>query len=218
MDIMQMLQSQLNNQLIGQISQQIGATEEQTSTATNGIFAALVGGLANNTASGDGLNSLMSALDRDHDGSSLDDIMGFVGGMISGTATGNQSNGAGILGHILGNKQEAVAQNISQKSGLDMSQIMKLMPILAPIAMSVLGKLLRSNNNEQVQAGQNAGSGQGIDLASILMGSAKSAQGGDFGDLLGNVIGGVLSGGPSAQPQNSGGGLFGKILSAVFKR
>ncbi|MBK9109354.1 MAG: DUF937 domain-containing protein [Saprospiraceae bacterium] len=218
MDIMQLLQSQVNNQLIGQISQQIGASEEQTNTATNGIFTALVGGLANNTASGDGLNSLLSALDRDHDGSSLDDIMGFVGGMISGTATGNQSNGMGILGHILGNKQEAVAENISQKSGLDMSQIMKLMPILAPIVMSVLGKLLRSNNNEPEQVSQNAGGAQGIDLASILMGTAKSAQGGAFGDLLGNVIGGVLSGGSSHQPQNTGGGLLGKLLSTVFKR
>lgn len=216
MDIMQLLQNQLNDQVLGQISQQIGASEQQTSTATQGILTALVGGLANNTASGDGLNSLMSALDRDHDGSSLDDIMGFIGGMMSGTATGNQSNGLGILGHILGNKQEAVAQNISQKSGLDMSQIMKLMPILAPIVMSVLGKVMRSGNNQDAPS---AGSGgQIIDLANILMGSAKSAQGGAFGDLLGNVIGGVLGSGQPSQPQPSSGGLFGKILGAILKR
>ncbi|MBK8954354.1 MAG: DUF937 domain-containing protein [Saprospiraceae bacterium] len=219
MDLMKMLQDQMNNQVLGQISQQIGASEDQTATATQGIFTALVGGLANNTSSGTGLNSLLSALDRDHDGSSLDDIMGFVGGMMSGTASGNQANGMGILGHILGNKQEAVAQNISQKSGLDLSQIMKLMPILAPVVMSVLGKLLRSGGNApQAQAAPSGGAGQIIDLASILMGSAQSAQGGAFGDLLGNVIGGVLSGGQPAANQSSGGGLFGKLLGTLFKR
>lgn len=217
MDIMQLLQSQMNSQVIGQISQQIGASEEQTSNAANGIFTALIGGLANNASQPQGLSALMGALDRDHDGSALDDLMGFVGGMMSGNAAGNNANGLGILGHILGNKQEAVAQNISQKSGLDMSQIMKLMPILAPIVMSVLGKLLRSNNQQAPAAG---GGGGGIfDLASILMGSAQSAQGGAFGDLLGNVIGGVLGGGsPSAPAQTRGGGLFGKILGTIFKR
>lgn len=218
MDIMQLLQGQMSGDLMRQISQQIGAPEEQTATATNGIFTALLGGLANNTSNAQGLNALLGALDRDHDGSSLDDIMGFVSGMMSGSASGNQSNGLGILGHILGDKQEAVAQNVSQKSGLDLSQVMKLMPILAPIVMSVLGKLMRSNNPSS--SGASTGGGL-IDLAGILMGSAQSAQGGAFGDLLGNVLGGVLGGGNQQNtptPVSGGGGLFGKILGTIFKR
>lgn len=218
MDLMQLLQSQLNGDVLSQISQQIGADENQTASAANGIFASLVGGLANNATSPSGLSALSAALDRDHDGSILDDLVGMVGGMAQGATPA--TNGLGILSHILGNKQEQVAQQVSQNSGLSMGQIMKLMPILAPIVMGLLGKLRNSNAN------QTSGGGGGLfDLASILMGSAQSAQGGGFGDLIGTVLGGVLGGNQSApqeqqMPQTQApqaGGLFGKLLGSIFK-
>jgi len=208
MDLIQILQSQLSDDMLGQISQQIGADKEQTAVAANGVFATLVGGLANNASSESGLASLGAALDRDHDGSVLDDLMGMVGGMMQGgdtAAAPNALNGAGILGHILGDRQEVAAQQISQSSGLNVGQIMKLLPILAPIVMSVLGR---------------AKSSGGLDLgglANILMGSAQNAQSGGFGDLIGSVLGGVLGGGQQQQPQQqSGGDLFGQILGGIF--
>jgi hypothetical protein len=211
---MQMLQAQLNGNLLSNLSQQIGANEQQTATAANGIFAALVGGLANNASTQSGLSALTSALDRNHDGSVLDDVIGMIGGMSQGQVTG-ATNGAGILGHVLGTKQTQVAQQVSQSSGLDLSQIMKLMPILAPIVMGVIGKMRTSNASQPA-----AGGGFG-DLASILMGGAQSAQSGGFGDLIGTVLGGVLGGQQAPQPQQtqqSGGGLLGTIFGSIFKR
>jgi hypothetical protein len=210
MDLIEILQSQLSDDMLGQISQQIGADKEQTAVAANGVFATLVGGLANNASSESGLASLGAALDRDHDGSMLDDLMGMVGGMMQGgdtAAAPSALNGAGILGHILGDRQEVAAQQISQSSGLNMGQIMKLLPILAPIVMSVLGR---------------AKSSGGLDLgglANILMGSAQNAQSGGFGDLIGSVLGGVIGGGQQQQQpqqQQSGGDLFGQILGGIF--
>lgn len=208
MDLMQILQGQLSDDVLGQLSDQIGADKEQTATAANGIFATLLGGLANNAASEGGLASLGSALDRDHDGSVLDDLAGMVGGMMQGgdgAAAGGAANGLGILGHILGDRQEVAAQQVSESSGLNMNQVMKLMPILAPIVMGVLG---RAKN----QGGLDLGN-----LAGILMGSAQNAQSGGFGDLIGNVLGGVLGGGQQqAQPSAGGGGLLGNILGGIF--
>lgn len=209
MDLMQILQSQLSDDVLGQLSDQIGADKQQTAVAANGIFATLVGGLANNATNESGLSSLASALDRDHDGSILDDLMGMVGGMMQGgdaAPAANALNGAGILGHILGDRQETAAQQISQSSGLNVGQIMKLMPILAPIVMGVLGR---------------AKSSGGLDLgglANILLGSAQNAQSGGFGDLIGSVLGGVLGGAQQQQPQQqqSGGDLFGQILGGIF--
>lgn len=204
MDLMQILQGQLSDEVLGHLSDQIGADKQQTATAANGIFATLLGGLANNASSEGGLSALGSALDRDHDGSILDDVMGMVGGMMQGNGgnADNALNGSGILGHILGDRQEVAAQQVSQSSGLDMSQVMKLMPILAPIVMGVLG---RAKN----QGGLDLGN-----LAGVLMGSAQNAQAGGFGDLIGNVLGGVLGGG-QAQP-SGGGGLLGNILGGIF--
>lgn len=204
MDLMQILQGQLDDNVLGQLSDQIGADKQQTAMAANGIFATLLGGLANNAASEGGLASLSAALDRDHDGSILDDLMGMVGGMVQDNSNQGASalNGAGILGHVLGDRQDVAAQQISQSSGLNMSQVMKLMPILAPIVMGVLG---RAKN----QGGLDLGG-----LAGVLMGSAQNAQSGGFGDLIGSVLGGVL-GGQQPQPQ-SGGGLLGNILGGIF--
>jgi hypothetical protein len=81
-----------------------------------------------------------------------------------------------------------------------MNQVMKLLPVLAPIVMGVLG---RAKN----QGGLDLGN-----LASILMGSAQSgAQQSGMGDLLGSVLGSVLGGGN----QQSGGGLGG-ILGNIL--
>lgn len=200
-----MLQSQLDDNTLGQISEQIGANPQQTATAANGIFASLLGGMANNAASEGGLSSLLGALDKNHDGSVLDDLPGLVGGLLqSGGQGSGAANGLGILNHVLGGQQEAVAQQVSQSSGLNMNQVMKLLPVLAPIVMGVLG---RAKN----QGGLDLGN-----LASILMGSAQSgAQQSGMGDLLGSVLGGVLGGG-QAQQQSQGGGLLGSILGGIF--
>jgi hypothetical protein len=223
MNLMEILQGQMSEQVLGQLGQQIGADTQQTATAANGIFASLLGGLAQNAQSPSGLQGLMGALDKDHDGSVLDDLMGMVSGQA--TASPAAANGVGILGHILGGQQQPVAQQISQSSGLEMGQVMKLMPILAPILMGVLGKA------------KNTG-GLGIgDLAGVLMGSAQGASqmpgmGGILGAVLGNVMGGgqqqsqgglgdllgsVLGGAqPQQQAPQQDGGLFGKILGGIL--
>jgi hypothetical protein len=206
MDIMQMLQGQLDDNVLGQISEQIGANPQQTAIAANGIFASLLGGMANNAASEGGLSSLLGALDKNHDGSVLDDLPGLVGGLLQSGGQGDgASNGLGILNHVLGGQQGAVAQQVSQSSGLTMSQVMKLLPVLAPIVMGVLG---RAKN----QGGLDLGN-----LANILMGSAQSgAQQSGMGDLIGSVLGGVLGGGQSQQQSQGGGGLLGNILGGIF--
>lgn len=214
MDLMQMLQAQLSEPVIGQISRQIGATEQQTATASNGIFTALLGGLAQNTANKDGLSALVAALDRDHDGNALDDLAGFVGGMLTGSIAGRNTNGSGILGHILGDRQAAVAQNIGDKTGLSSDQVAKLMPILAPIAMSLLARMLKKTPQEAPSPAQGSG-GMG-ELARVLMGSAQNAQKGDFGDLLSGVLGGLSVPGGTQSP-TSGGSIFENILRKIFK-
>lgn len=207
MNLMDILQGQLSEEMVGQLSQHIGAEPEQTAQAANGIFATLVGGLANNASSEGGLSALGSALDRDHDGSMLDDLAGMVGGMLQGgNETSGATNGLGMIGHILGDRQEVAAEQISQSSGLSMGQVMKLLPILAPIVMSVLGKAKNSG---------------GLDLgglAGVLMGGAQQAQQQNgMGDLLGSVLGSVLGGGGQQQQQSQGGGdLLSSVLGGLF--
>ena len=180
---------------IASISQQIGAKEEETTNALSGILPTLLGAMANNSKTPEGAQGLLGALDKDHDGSILDNVGDFLGNYQNGP-------GEGILNHVLGNNRPIVEQNLSQKTGLNSSQIGNLLQIAAPLIMGYLGKQKR-------QAG-----GSGFDIGSIgnLLGGmtreADSSTGLDLGDVL-NIVGGLTGG----QQSRSGlGGLLGKLF------
>lgn len=142
-NLTELLQGQLSDQLIDQLSQQLGgANREQTALAANGIVSTLLNQVARNASSPEGASSLANALDRDHDGSVLNDLMGMIGGGAQQTNS-RALNGEGIINHVLGNRQTNVIDLISQMSGLEKGQTGNLMTTLAPIVMGMLGKQKR---------------------------------------------------------------------------
>lgn len=142
-DLMQVLQGSLSEDMIDQLSQQIGgADKQQTEAAAAGIISTLTGALAKNASSTEGARSLNEALERDHDGSILDDVMGMLGGNAQ-PSNSSMLNGAGILRHVLGDKQGGAVNMISKLSGLDSNKTGSLMTMLAPVLMGALGKTKR---------------------------------------------------------------------------
>lgn len=104
----------------------------------------MVNALSRNAATPEGAAVLVGALERDHDGSILDDAVGLLSGMTA-PQNSNMLNSAGILKHFLGSKQGNVVQNISKVSGLDVMDVGSLMMKLAPLVMGTLGKQKQSN-------------------------------------------------------------------------
>ena len=162
MNLMDLMKGQLTPELIAQLSQQTGAAPEQTATAAEGVLSTLLGGLAKNAQTPQGASGILGALDRDHDGSVLNDIMGMVMGG-GAQASPSAMNGAGILGHILGGQQQGAAQAVSQVSGVSQDGVMDMMAKLAPMVMGVLGQ-------QKQQQGFDASG-----LASLLGGSVQNA-------------------------------------------
>ena len=164
--ILDLITSQLGSSGAGALSKQLGADENATSKAIAAALPMLVGGLARNAnKSPEGAAALSSALDRDHDGSVLDNVMDLLGGSGGGgggalgglaqlaggllgqkAAPSRATNGDGILGHVLGQKRVAVEKGIAQSSGLDLGQVAKLLPVLAPMVMGALGKVKKQQN------------------------------------------------------------------------
>ncbi len=142
----------LGGDTVSQLSRAIGADEGATTKALAGALPALLGGLAKNTSQSAGAASLASALDRDHDGSILDNL----GGLLQGGAA---SAGAGILGHIFGGREKAVESTIGRSSGLSGSQMSQLLAMVAPLVLGFLG---RQKKQQGFDAGQ---------LASMLGGA-----------------------------------------------
>lgn len=200
---------QLDDDRIAKIAGAIGADEASTRTGIASVLPTLLGGLAANAQKPAGAAALDAALD-DHDETvfdSFDDIL--AGG----------GPGAGIVRHVLGDKESGVANALAGSSGLSVGSIAKLLPMLAPLLMGVLGQTKKSG-------------GVGLDsLGGMLGGEAKQAQSGmpDLGDIFGmltggggglggltDLLGGGSSGGSAGAPakKKSGGlgGLLGKLL------
>jgi hypothetical protein len=141
MDLNSLLQGQLPDGILDQLSQQIGGDKEQTATAASGIINTLLGGLAKNAAQPEGADAIAGALERNHDGSIFDNLSSlFSGGQQSGA-----TNGLGILQHILGDKAGGAAGMIGQMSGLSSDQSSNLMQLLAPMLMGALGQAKQQN-------------------------------------------------------------------------
>ncbi len=139
-NLMDLLQGQISEGLVDQLSQQLGgADKQQTANAASGILSTLMSAMAKNAATPDGASALANALDNDHDGSLLDNLSGILGGAAQ-PQNNRAANGAGILKHVLGGKQSGAIDMISQMSGLSSGNTGNLMTMLAPMVMGMLGK------------------------------------------------------------------------------
>lgn len=177
MSILEALQGQLGGDTIARISQQIGADPSTTQNAIQMALPTLLGGLAMNAERPEGARAIDGALERDHDGSVLDDL----GSLLGGAGGGRAANGAGILGHIFGERQTTVQQGLGRASGLDAQQMGRLLMILAPIVMAYLGKKKR-------QEGLDAGAIGGT-LQQERQELEQRAPG--LGGILGGLFGGA---------------------------
>lgn len=142
-----LLGQQQGSQAVDQISQNLGADNSVVSSAIQMALPMILSGLANNANQPQGAENLNNALEKDHDGGLLGNLMGYLGGGIpTPQEADRQTNGAGILSHIFGNNQGQVAQQVSNNSGLNTSQVAQLLITLAPIVMSYLGKKKQQEN------------------------------------------------------------------------
>ncbi len=183
-----LLGQQQGEQALEQISQNVGADNSTVNTAIQAALPAILSGLANNAASQSGAESLNNALERDHVNSGVLDNLGGLAGMIFGggqaEAPPPQADAGGILNHILGGSQGQVAQDVSQKSGLNMGQVAQILMFLAPIVMSYLGKEKQQQGvgadglggllggllgQEQAQAAPQSSGNPMLDMASSML-------------------------------------------------
>jgi hypothetical protein len=131
---MDVLGQALGGDALRQIGGGLGLDARATEGAVGMALPMLITALARNASTESGLSSLDAAVARDHDGSILDDLGGFLGG---GQAA---SGGAAILKHVFGGRQEAMVNGLSRSSGLDVASAGKLLAMLAPIVLAALGR------------------------------------------------------------------------------
>jgi hypothetical protein len=190
--IIERLMDELKGENLKKISRQVGAKEKDTTKAMPELLGLLTEALARNSSKPEGAQALSKALEKDHDGSVLDNLPEFIDHFQDGP-------GEGILRHVLGDRKGVVEQKLSQKSSLNQGSIDKLLSILAPLVMGYLG---RSQKKEGLDVGGLAGllSSQRQQARRMapqstgLLGQLMDADGdGDITDDAVRVGGGLMS-------------------------
>ena len=129
----------LQGQDLGQLAEQVGGNEGQVKNGVMAALPAMLTALSKNTGTEKGAQELNNALEKKHDGSILDNLSGYL-------SNPDLKDGAGILNHLFGNQTSNVANAVSQSSGLDSNGSMKMLQMLAPILMGMLGQQKKQNN------------------------------------------------------------------------
>jgi len=206
--IFDLLNSDLGKTLISGATQQLGHDKKTTTTAIGAALPLILGAMKNNAKTPEGATGLLNALgNQKHSGGVLDNLGSILGG--GGIDDDVMQDGAGILGHVFGGREQNVASAVSKSSGLDLGSAMNILKVAAPFVMGYLGKQKRQQNVSD----QN---GLGSLLGNMLGGESDHQQSmvnrlldadGD-GSIIDDVAGMILG--------KSSGGL-GSLLGGLFK-
>ena len=209
--ILDLLGSDLGKQIISGVAGSTGQDTGKTGSVLTMALPVLMKAMQRNASTPEGAEGLMGALSKKHDGSILDNLGGLFGGGVDESV---KQEGAGILGHILGSKQQGVEQVIGQKSGIDAGSVANILKVAAPILMGVLGK-------QKAQSNVSNSNGLGDLLGGMLTGNSADKEQSFLEQILdadgdGSVVddvAGMLLGGGNKKSGGIGsllGGLFGK--------
>jgi hypothetical protein len=177
-----MLASQLGGPVIQQISQQIGANEGTTQSAVGMALPMLLSAFGNQAEA-------TGQVAQGDDGSILDDVMGFVGN------AGAADMGSALLGQVLGGgTQNAMADTISQNTGIDSGAATQLLGMLAPLVMGALGKSSQEQGGLDVNGiiqmlGSMSGGNDFLGMATKMIDADGD---GDIVEDIGNIMGKIF--------------------------
>ena len=128
------LLDQLRGAPAQQLSHQLGLSPETTMQAAATVLPMLLGAMQRNSQGAGGAQSLLSALETDHRGIDPANALG--------TALAGGGSGAGILGHLFGDRQPYAAGAAANATGLGEDRAGMLMRLLAPVVMAYLARRL----------------------------------------------------------------------------
>lgn len=214
MNLIDLLTGNSSNQVAEQAENKFGISKNQIIALLAVAAPLVISYLRNKSQDANEAEALNNALDKDHDGSILDN---------PSQAIERESEGNSILDHIFGSNKTNVENQLSANTGISMDKIGPILAMLAPVIMGYIGKEKQQNN---VGAG-----GLGDLLGGILGGASQQAQtqqSNPLNDILGSVLGGgqsqssgnplndilgsVLGGGNNNQQQGGLGNILGNIL------
>ena len=160
MDMNDILKMMIASGALEQISQQTGVSSKDAANVLEDVLPVLLMGMQGQAKDKNTQQGFLQAL-QDHFLRNVD-----------------TDDGAKIVNHLLGSKQEEVAAKAKKKSGIDTKTILKIMAILAPLLMTKMG------NTAQSKAKKSSSS----DMMSVVGGMLDGVDAGDVIKLAGLLL------------------------------
>ncbi|WP_426475215.1 DUF937 domain-containing protein [Chryseobacterium balustinum] len=216
MSLIDLLTGNTGNQVAEQAENKFGISKNQILALLAVATPLVISYLRNKSQDNKEAEALNNALDKDHDGSILDD---------TSQLEARQNEGGSILSHVFGSEKGNVENQLSQNTGISIDKIGPILAMLAPLIMGYIGKEKQQNNvgagglgdllggilgGAQTQAQQQQSNPLNDILGSVLGGGQSQSSGNPLNDILGSVLGGG-----GQQKQQQGGGL-GDLLGGLF--
>lgn len=190
-----LLQQVMTTDNINTLSGMLGTDTKTTQTAVGAAIPALLAALNKEASTAQGATALSNALAKDHDGSILDNITGYL------SSGGDLTDGNKILGHLLGSNQESIANSLGSVSGLGGQNMNALLAGLAPLVLGAVGK-------DTKEGGLDASA-----LSQLLASSSSSAkEESGMMDVLNNLFDQDNDGSAIDDLLNMGSGLLGGLF------
>ncbi|MEV0229796.1 DUF937 domain-containing protein [Nonomuraea sp. NPDC050786] len=159
-----------------QIAGMLGTGTTTARDVVQAVSGVIIGGMAANTRYLDGAEALRGALD-DHV-----DTDPFSGDVASLTRDGQS-----ILGHVLGGEgTEQAADGLARFAGLDPGNVLKLLPLIAPMIMSLLADRAASRDLD-------------ADALADDLNRERATVPDDLGELLNGLLSTIFGGGVPQQ-------------------
>ena len=175
MSLIDLITGNTGNQVAEQAENKFGISKGQIIALLAVAAPLIISYLRNKSQDANEAEALTNALDKDHDGSILNNPT---------SAVEREAEGNSILDHIFGGQKATVENQLSQNTGISMDKIGPILAMLAPVIMGYIGQQKQAN-------GVNAG-GLGDLLGGIVGGAQQQTQ--QSNDPLSSILGSVLGG------------------------
>lgn len=217
MSLIDLLTGNTSNQVAEQAENKFGISKNQVIALLAVATPLIISYLRNKSKDAKEAEALNNALDKDHNGSILND---------ASQIEARQAEGGSILDHIFGGQKSTVENQLSQNTGISIDKIGPVLAMLAPVVMGYIGQQKQQNNigagglgdllggilgnaSSQAQAQQ---SNPLNDILGSVLGNGGQSQ--SSGNPLNDILGSVLGGGGNNNQQQQGG--LGSILGNIF--
>lgn len=205
MNLLQLLLGSLvSNDSVNSVSKKTGVSSKTTSKLLMMAIPLLISYMTKNASKKDGAQSLLGALTQH---TSKDPVSDQI-------SKADDTDGAKIIGHILGQDQSTIISNLAKESGATVAEVNSILNNVAPALLNSLSTATTATASKP--AANKVDLSDGIDLSDIagLLNGGKVSNSNQ--NVAAGLLGSLLGGGSSAkQSSNDLTGLLGTLLGGT---